>query len=119
MKRAIFVLIFLTIVVALPPFYLQWAESQRLSQIQKVKQQARPIFGDRLETVLSELKSSEPPSVLSYIRVAQKAIWSHAGVIKSSRVDYRGALTLWSRFGSMDSPHSWSMLETSLMGKRR
>ena len=64
MKRAIFVLIFLTVVVALPPFYLQWAESQRLSQIQKVKQQARPIFGERLETVLSELKSSESPSVI-------------------------------------------------------
>ena len=64
MKRAIFVLIFLTVVVALPPFYLQWAESQRLSQIQEVKQQARPIFGERLETVLSELKSSESPSVI-------------------------------------------------------
>ena len=64
MKRAIFVLIFLTVVVTLPPFYLQWAESQRLSQIQKVKQQARPIFGERLETVLSELKSSESPSVI-------------------------------------------------------
>ncbi len=64
MKRAIFVLIFLTIVVALPPFYLQWAESQRLNQIQEVKQQARPVFGERLETVLSELKSSESPSVI-------------------------------------------------------
>ena len=64
MKRAIFVLIFLTVVVALPPFYLQWAESQRLSQIQEVKQQARPIFGERLETVLSELRSSESPSVI-------------------------------------------------------
>ncbi len=64
MKRAIFVLIFLTVVVALPPFYLQWAESQRLNQIQEVKQQARPIFGERLETVLSELKSSESPSVI-------------------------------------------------------
>ena len=64
MKRAIFVLIFLTIVVTLPPFYLQWAESQRLNQIQEVKQQARPVFGERLETVLSELKSGEPPSVV-------------------------------------------------------
>ncbi len=64
MKRAIFVLIFLTVVVALPPFYLQWAESQRLNQIQEVKQQARPVFGERLETVLSELKSGEPPSVV-------------------------------------------------------
>ena len=64
MKRAIFVLIFLTVVVALPPFYLQWAESQRLNQIQEVKQQARPIFGERLETVLSELRSGESPSVI-------------------------------------------------------
>ena len=64
MKRAIFVLIFLTVVVTLPPFYLQWAESQRLKQIREVKQQARPVFGERLETVLSELKDSEPPSVV-------------------------------------------------------
>ena len=64
MKRAIFVLIFLTVVVTLPPFYLQWAESQRLNQIREVKQQARPVFGEGLETVLSELKSSKPPSVV-------------------------------------------------------
>ena len=64
MKRAIIILIVLTVVVTLPPFYLQWAESQRLNQIQEVKQQARPVFGERLETVLSELKSSEPPSVV-------------------------------------------------------
>ena len=72
MKRAIFVLIFLTVVVTLPPFYLQWAESQRLSQIQKVKQQARPIFGERLETVLSELKSSESPSVIILYHIQLK-----------------------------------------------
>ena len=64
MKRAIIILLVLTVVVTLPPFYLQWAESQRLNQIQEVKQQARPVFGERLETVLSELKSSEPPSVV-------------------------------------------------------
>ena len=64
MKRAILILIVLTVVVTLPPFYLQWAESQRLNQIQEVKQQARPVFGERLETVLLELKSSEPPSVV-------------------------------------------------------
>ncbi len=64
MKRAILILILLTVAVALPPFYLQWAESQRLNQIQEVKQQARPVFGERLETVLSELKSSESPSVV-------------------------------------------------------
>ena len=64
MKRAIIILLVLTVVVTLPPFYLQWAESQRLNQIQEVKQQARPVFGKRLETVLSELKNLEPPSVV-------------------------------------------------------
>lgn len=64
MKRAIFVLILLTIGVTLPPFYSQWAESQRLNQISTVKQQARPIFGERLEAVLSELNSNQPPSVV-------------------------------------------------------
>ena len=64
MKRAILILLVLTVVVTLPPFYLQWAESQRLNQIQEVKQQARPVFGERLDTVLSKLKSSEPPSVV-------------------------------------------------------
>ena len=64
MKRAILILILLTVAVTLPPFYLQWAESQRLNQIQEIKQQARPVFGERLETVLSELKSSESPSVI-------------------------------------------------------
>ena len=64
MKRAIFVLIFLTVVVTLPPIYLQWAESQRLNQIREVKQKARPVFGERLETVLSELKRGESPSVV-------------------------------------------------------
>lgn len=64
MKRAIIILIVLTVVVTLPPFYLQWAESQRLNQIQEIKQQARPVFGERLEPVLSDLKSSAPPSVV-------------------------------------------------------
>ena len=64
MKRAISVLILLTVVVTLPPLYSQWSESQRRKQIQEVKQQARPVFGDRLETVLSELKNGEPPSVV-------------------------------------------------------
>ena len=64
MKRAILVLILLTVVVTLPPLYSQWSESQRRKQIQEVKQQARPVFGDRLETVLSKLKSGEPPSVV-------------------------------------------------------
>lgn len=64
MKRAIIILIVLTVVVTLPPFYLQWAESQRLNQIQEIKQQARPVFGERLETVLSEFKRSEGPSVI-------------------------------------------------------
>lgn len=64
MKRAIFALILLTAVVTLPPFYLQWAESQRLNQIREVKQQARPIFGEQLDAVLSELKGGDPPSVV-------------------------------------------------------
>ena len=64
MKRAIFILILLTVGVTLPPFYAQWAESQRLKQIQAVKQQARTVFGDRLETVLSKLESGEPPSLI-------------------------------------------------------
>ena len=64
MKRAILVLVFLTIVVTLPPIYTQWSESERLKQIQTMKQQARPVFGDSLESVLSELKSGEPPSVV-------------------------------------------------------
>jgi hypothetical protein len=64
MKRAILVLIVLTIAVTLPPLYSQWAESQRLKQIETVKQQARPVSGDRLETVLSALESGAPPSVV-------------------------------------------------------
>jgi hypothetical protein len=64
MKRAILVLILLTVAVTLPPLYSQWAESRRIKQIQEVKQQARTVFGDRLETVLSELESGEPPSVV-------------------------------------------------------
>ena len=64
MKRAILVLVFLTVAVALPPLYSQWTESQRLKQIQETKRQARPVSGDRLESVLSELKSGEPPSVV-------------------------------------------------------
>ena len=64
MKRAIFVLILLTVGVTLPPFYGQWAESQRLKQIQTVKQHARTVPGDRLETVLSKLESGEPPSLI-------------------------------------------------------
>ncbi|RKU18754.1 hypothetical protein C6503_08860 [Candidatus Poribacteria bacterium] len=64
MKRAILVLVALTIAVTLPPFYSRWAESQRLKQIETVKQQARSVSGDRLETVLSELESGVSPSVV-------------------------------------------------------
>ena len=64
MKRAILVFVFLTIVVASPPFYMQWAESRRLNLIQEVKQQARPILGDPLEKVISELEHIEPPSTV-------------------------------------------------------
>ena len=64
MKRAILVLILLTVGVTLPPLYSQWVESQRLKQIQTVKQQARTVVGDDLETVLSALESGAPPSVV-------------------------------------------------------
>ena len=64
MKRAVFVFILLTVAVVLPPFYSRWAESERRKQIQAVKQQARTVFGDRLETVLPGLESGEPPSVV-------------------------------------------------------
>lgn len=64
MKRVVFVLTLLTVSVTAPPLYLQWAESQRLSQIEQAKQQARPVFGEPLEVVLTELKKSEPPSVI-------------------------------------------------------
>lgn len=64
MKRAVLILVLLTVAVMLPPLYSQWAESQRIKQIQEAKQQARTVFGDSLETVLSELESSEPPSVV-------------------------------------------------------
>ena len=64
MKRAILVLVVLTIAVALPPFYSRWAEFQRLEKIQEVKQQARPVVGDRLATVLSALENGELPSVV-------------------------------------------------------
>ena len=62
MKRAIFVLVLLTVGVILPPLYSQWTESQRQIQIQAVKQKARPVVGDRLETVLSSLETDEPPA---------------------------------------------------------
>lgn len=64
MKRAILVLIVLTLAVTLPPLYSQWAESQRRKQIQTVKQQARRVVGDRLETVMSGLENGVPPSVV-------------------------------------------------------
>ena len=64
MKRAVLVLILLTVAVTLPPLYSQWTESQRLKQIQETKRYARPVSGDRLETVLSALKNGEPPSVV-------------------------------------------------------
>ena len=64
MKRAIFVLVLLTAGVIAPPLYLQWAESQRLSQIKRSKQQARPVVGEPLAIVLSELKKGASPSVV-------------------------------------------------------
>ena len=54
----------LTLAVTFPPLYSQWTEYQRLKQIQETKQQARPVVGDRLKTVLSALESGEPPAVV-------------------------------------------------------
>ncbi|RKU12676.1 hypothetical protein C6502_05510 [Candidatus Poribacteria bacterium] len=64
MKRAVLILVLLTVAVTLPPLYSQWSESRRIKQIQEAKQQARTVFGDRVEMVLSALESSEPPSVV-------------------------------------------------------
>lgn len=64
MKRAILILALLTVAVTLPPLYSQWSESRRIKEIQSVKQKARTVFGDRVETVLSALESREPPSVV-------------------------------------------------------
>jgi len=64
MRRTILILIILTVVVVLPPFYIQWAESQRVNRIQEMKQQTRQIFGEPLEKVISELKNIEPPSAV-------------------------------------------------------
>ena len=64
MKRAILVLILLTVAVTFPPFYAQWSESQRLKQIQEIKQRVRTVAGDQLETVLAALESGEPPDVV-------------------------------------------------------
>lgn len=64
MKRWILVLILLTLVVILPPIYSRWSESQRLQEIRSIKGQARQVFGERLETVLLQLKMGAPPSVI-------------------------------------------------------
>ena len=64
MKRWILVLILLTVAVTVPPLYIRWAESQRLNQIRAVKEQARSVSGERLETVLLRLKSGVLPSVV-------------------------------------------------------
>ena len=64
MKRAIFVLVLLTISVTAPPLYLQWAESQRLTQIERAKQEARPVAGEPLVVILSKLKKGTSPSVI-------------------------------------------------------
>ncbi len=64
MKRTIFILFILTVVVTLPPFYMRWAESNRQNKIQEVKQQARPIIGEPLEKVVSDLRNREHPSTV-------------------------------------------------------
>ena len=64
MKRTLLFLTILTALITSPPLYMKWAESHRLNQIQKMKQQARPIFGEPLEKVISELESINPPSAI-------------------------------------------------------
>ena len=64
MKRASFVLVILTVGITLPPLYTQWMESQRLQEIKRLKQKARPVFGERLAVILSELKNGTPPSAI-------------------------------------------------------
>ena len=64
MKRAILVLVLLTVAVALPPLYTRWAESERLKQIQTAKRQARAVFGDRLDGVVLDLKNERPPTAI-------------------------------------------------------
>ena len=64
MKTVVIVLILLTALVTLLPLYPHWAEFQRLNRIEKVKQKARPVLGERLETVFSEIRSSELPSLI-------------------------------------------------------
>ncbi|MYF54564.1 hypothetical protein F4225_02070, partial [Candidatus Poribacteria bacterium] len=64
MKRTIFIIVILTFLVTSPPLFLEWFESQRIKQIQEIKQQARPIFGEPLEKVMSELKGINPPSAV-------------------------------------------------------
>ena len=64
MKIAVIVLILLTVLVTFLPLYPHWAEFRRLNHIQKVKQQARPILGERLETVFSEIRGGEQPSLI-------------------------------------------------------
>ena len=64
MQRAIFLLVLLTAAVTLPPFYSKWSESQRLHRIAQLKHQARPVFGEPWDVVLSDLKNDAPPSVI-------------------------------------------------------
>ena len=64
MKRTIFVIFILTVLVTSPPLFLKGFESQRLKRIQEIKQQARPIFGEPFEKIISELNNKNPPSVV-------------------------------------------------------
>lgn len=64
MKRAIFLLFILTVVVTSPPIFIKWAESHRLNKIQEIKQQARPVTGEPLEKFVSELRNREHPSTV-------------------------------------------------------
>ena len=92
MKRWIFILLLLTVVVTLPPVYLRWAESQRLKQIREVKKQARPASGERLETVLLELRNGERPSVvMSYCPFGVQAEKNIIPIVKKfgDQIDFK------------------------------
>ena len=65
LKHGVLVLAFLTLIATLLPLYSNWSESRRQNQIRAIKQQQRPVIGNSLEVVLTELKSGgEQPAVV-------------------------------------------------------
>ena len=64
MKPAISTLIFLTLIIGVPPLYTHWSESRRQQQIQEIKQQARQPIGETFETVSALFEGEDPPFVV-------------------------------------------------------